>query len=382
MSGEPDRDSALQSIGLTPAVARAVDALAQAHPAARPARVVEVQRSGARLHDGRAAFGARVAPRLQQVLQADGDALAVGDWVLVADDAHRDAWVVDRVPPINRLERRDALGHGRQVIVANVDAAMLVCGLDHDFNLRRLDRYLAFVRMAGVGALVVLTKADLAADVDARVAAVRQRLRPGEDAVALNALDAASVAALHSRLGAGQTWVLLGSSGVGKSTLTNALAGLGDGVDAQVTAPVRADDGRGRHTTTARSLHGTPSGACLIDTPGLRTLRLGGDEDALRSAFDDVEVLAAGCRFRDCRHQQEPGCAVRAAWPPDRLAQYHKLLREVRRDSMRPPGRPKGEYRRAEPEGSSVRALEHRAQVQQWKARSRLARAHAAAKGR
>lgn len=358
MSG--DVGPALQSIGLTRPMACRVEMLRQAHPAARPARIVEVQRSGVRVHDGEATHKACVAPGLQQALQADGDALAVGDWALVADDAHRDAWVVARVPPLNRLVRRGADGNGRQVIVANVDAAMLACGLDHDFNLRRLDRYLAFVRMAGVAALVVLTKADLAADVDTRVAEVRRRLRPGEDVVALNALDAGSIAVLQRWLGAGQTWVLLGSSGVGKSTLTNALAGLG-GAAAQATGPVRADDSRGRHTTSARSLHRTPSGACLIDTPGLRTLRLDGDEQALRGAFDDVESLAARCRFRDCRHGDEPGCAVRDALGPERTAQYHKLLREVRRDHLD--------------------ALERRAQVQQWKARSRAARAHLAAKG-
>ena len=354
--------AALRSIGLTPAMACHVDALGRAHPAARPARIVEVQRSGVRAHDGQVTHTARVALGLQQALQADGDALAVGDWAMVADDVHRDRWVVDRVAPLNRLVRRGADGHGRQVIVTNVDAAMLVCGLDHDFNLRRLDRYLAFVRMAGVGALVVLTKADLAAGVDARVADVRRRLRPGEDVVAVNALDAASVDALQSWLGAGQTWVLLGSSGTGKSTLTNALAGLVDSAAAQATGPVRADDSRGRHTTSARTLHLTPSGACLIDTPGLRTLRLDGDEPALRGAFDDVESLAARCRFRDCRHGDEPGCAVREALGPDRIAQFHKLLREVRRDHLS--------------------ALERRAQVQQWKARGRAARAHMAAKGR
>ncbi|HMM84530.1 MAG: ribosome small subunit-dependent GTPase A [Gammaproteobacteria bacterium] len=351
----------LQSIGLTPAMACRIEPLREVHPAARAARIVEVQRGGVRVHDGQAMHAARVAPGLQLALRADDDTLAVGDWVLVADDTRRDAWVVERVPPLNRLVRRGADGHGRQALVANVDAAMLACGLDQDFNLRRLDRYLAFVRMAGVGALVVLTKADLAADVDARVAEVRRRLRPSEDVVAVNALDAGSVTALQRWLGAGQTWVLLGSSGVGKSTLTNALAGLG-GAAAQATGPVRADDSRGRHTTSARSLHRTPSGACLIDTPGLRTLRLDGDEQALRDAFDDVESLAARCRFRDCRHGDEPGCAVRGALGPERTSQYRKLLREVRRDHLS--------------------ALERRAQVQRWKARSRAARAHLAAKGR
>jgi ribosome biogenesis GTPase len=327
-----------------------------------PARVVEVRRGDVLVHDGGGDVAAAVAPALRDALCAAGDALAVGDWVLVRRDAHGDQRAWARVPPLNRLVRRAAEGIARHAIVANVDTAFLVNGLDHDFNLRRLERYLAFVRLAGVQAVVVLTKADLAADAPARAAEVRSRLRPGEDVVVVNALDPLAGAALRPWLAAGRTVVLLGSSGVGKSTLTNALTGLAGSAAAQATGPVRKGDGRGRHTTTARTLHLTPLGACLIDTPGLRTLRLDADATALRSAYGDIETLAAACRFRDCRHDGEPGCAVRAALAPDRLRDVQRLLREARRETWT--------------------ALDRRAQLQQMKARSRAARAHLAAKGR
>jgi ribosome biogenesis GTPase len=327
-----------------------------------PARVVEVQRSGVIVHDGDGEIAALVAAALRDALHAAGDALAVGDWVLVRAEPHGDRRLLARVPPLNRLVRRAAEGVERHAIVANVDTAFLVNGLDHDFNLRRLERYLAFVRLAGVQAVVVLTKADLAPDAPARAAEVRSRLRPGEDTVVVNALDPLDAAALQPWLAAGRTVVLLGSSGVGKSTLTNALAGLAGSSSAQATGTVRRGDGRGRHTTTARTLHLTPSGACLIDTPGLRTLRLDADATALRSAYDDIETLAAACRFRDCRHDGEPGCAVRAALSPERLRDVQRLLREARRETW------------------TVR--DRRAQLQQMKARSRVARAHLAAKGR
>jgi ribosome biogenesis GTPase len=283
--------------------------------------------------------------------------------VLCRHDAHGgDRWVVAQVPAHNRLVRRLADGEQRQVLVANVDTALLACGLDHDFNLRRIERLLAFVRMADVCAVVVLTKADLADDVEARTKQVRARLRPDEAVVAVNALDDHGRSALQPWLVAGHTLVLLGSSGVGKSTLTNLLTRHAGSGATQATGAVRASDSRGRHTTTVRSLHLTPSGACIIDTPGLRTLRLDADETALRSAFDDIESLAQQCRFRNCRHGTEPGCAVRSGLPAERIAHYDKLLREVRRDTMT--------------------QLDRREQLRQFKARGRAARAHIAAKGR
>ena len=169
------------------------------------------------------------------------------------------------------------------------------------------------------------------------------------DVHAVNALDRAAATALAPYLGAGQTLVLLGSSGAGKSTLTNALLGT----DVQATGAVRADDSRGRHTTTVRTLHRLPGGACVIDTPGLRGLAPDIDEAALRASFDDISALSAQCRFRDCTHADEPGCAVRAGVAPDRLANYQKMLRDIRRESMTP--------------------LQKRELLSMWKARHRAA---------
>lgn len=327
--------------------------------ATTPMRVTEVQREGVALHDGNATHAARLLPALRAELAAQGDALAVGDWGWARRDAFGQWWLHARVPPLNQLARRLHDGRDkveRVVIVANVDTALLVMGLDHDFNLRRMERYVALVRMAGVGAAVVLTKRDLVPDADGRLRAARALLPADVPALALNAMDAgAARGALEPWLQAGNTLVLLGSSGAGKSTLTNALAGA-----QQSTGGNRQGDGRGRHTTTARSLHATPEGACLIDTPGLRTLRLDGDERALGQVFDDIAALASQCRFRDCRHDGEPGCAVQAAVPDERLRNWHKLQREARRDTLS--------------------ALERKAQRQQWKARGRAAQARSADK--
>ncbi len=349
----------LRGIGLTPAVIQELVALH--HSCSEPSlmRVTEVQREGVTLHDGRAEHPGRLLPALRAMLTAEGEAIAVGDWVLAQQNELREWWAHERVPPINQLARRLHDGRDkvtRAVIVSNVDTALLVMGLDHDFSLRRLERFVALVQMARVLPVVVLTKADLCVDPQARLHQVLALLPPQAAALAVNALDPASCAALSPWLQPGQTLVLLGSSGTGKSTLTNTLTRR----EVAVTGANRVDDGRGRHTTTARSLHATPEGACIIDTPGLRTLRLDGDAAELGVAFSDIAELAQQCRFRDCSHEDEPGCAVREKVSPERLKNYNKLLREARRDS--------------------ITALERKVQVQQWKARSRHARIRADSK--
>jgi ribosome biogenesis GTPase / thiamine phosphate phosphatase len=309
-------------------------------------RVTEVQRESLLLHDGLQEHAARLLPALLHRLQADDDALAVGDWVFAQGNAQRELWAAERVLPLTQLSRRNSYGQ-RQVLVSNVDTALLVMGLDQDFNLRRLERYVALTRLAGVSALVVLTKADACAEADDRLALVRAQLPAGIEAVAVNGLSASARDALAPWLAPGQTLVLLGSSGAGKSTLTNTLTAS----EVQPTGGVRHGDERGRHTTTVRSLHRMPQGACIIDTPGLRTLRLDTDEASLGAAFDDIARLSAQCRFRDCRHAGEPGCAVRDGVPTERLKNFHKLLREAKRDTLN--------------------AVERKQQVQQWKARGR-----------
>jgi ribosome biogenesis GTPase len=260
-------------------------------------------------------------------LNAQATALAVGDWVLVAQNALEEHWITHQLPPATHLARRANDGR-RQPLVSNVDTALLVMGLDHDFNLRRLERYAALVIAAGVTPVVVLTKADLQPNAVERLAQARQRLPARVEAMMVNGLDPGSISALAPWCGPGQTLVLLGSSGAGKSTLTNTLtAGLAD----QATGAVRADDSRGRHTTRARSLHTCPNGSCIIDTPGLRTWRPDEDEAGITAGFEDIEALASQCRFRDCQHEAEPGCVVREGVLPDRLRNYHKLLREAKR---------------------------------------------------
>lgn len=348
----------LRAIGLAP---RLLPRLPAVQAADHLLRVIEVQRDSVTLHDGDRAHRARVLPALHAAL--DGDTLAVGDWVFAQRNPLAEWWVRERVPPFNQIARRLHDGRDkvqRAVLVANVDTVLVVMGLDHDYNPRRLERYLAFTRLAQVDAVVVLSKADLAGD-ERRAACEREArtLAPADVAVlAVDATDAGAADALAPWLGAGQTLVVTGSSGAGKSTLTNTLLGRA----VQDTGGTRAGDGRGRHTTTVRSLHALPGGACLIDTPGLRTLRLDADADDVVTAFDDIARLAPLCRFRDCRHADEPGCAVRDGVAAARLKNFHKLQREAQRDAMS--------------------ALERKALVATWKARSKAGRERARDKKR
>jgi ribosome biogenesis GTPase / thiamine phosphate phosphatase len=324
----------LRAIGLAP---RILSSLPEVRADDTLMRVVEVQRDSVMLHNGDHAVRARVLPPLHAAL--DNDALAVGDWAYAQRNPLAEWWVHVRVPPVNQIARRLHDGRDkvtRAVLVANIDTVLIVMGLDHDFNPRRLERYLAFTRLAGVGAVVVLTKADLVSD-DERAAREHEALSlvPADVAVlAVNGQSAQTAAALEPWLGAGQTLVVVGSSGAGKSTLTNTLIGAniqdtgGIRQRARSAAPEEAlgpawrdraqregalgRDSRGRHTTTVRSLHALPSGACIIDTPGLRTLRLDADAGTVVQAFDDIARLAPQCRFRDCRHADEPGCAMSA----------------------------------------------------------------------
>lgn len=314
----------LRPIGLTQAIANQLNLLDSPPSAGRLVRVTEVHRDAVTVHDGAGQFRARCLPRL-----AAQESIAVGDWMVASDKQ----WLSARLEPFTELSRRTADGQ-RQALASNVDTALLVMGLDHDFNLRRVERYMALVHAAGVAPVVVLTKADIVADGGERLEQLRQRL-PGSVAMfALNALGDDAPRALRPWLGSGQTLILLGSSGAGKSTLTNTLSG-----GAQATGGVREGDSRGRHTTTARSLHLCAGGACIIDTPGLRSLQPDIGEEALTAAFGDIDALAAQCQFRDCRHEAEPGCAVRAAVDPDRVRNYQKLLREARRSQQTPLGR-------------------------------------------
>ncbi len=318
-----------------------------AHPQARPARVVEQHRSGYVVADAPgSAIRAESLPEWQQPRFPAHQRAAVGDWVLLEGKR-----IVALLPRRTAIKRGAAGEHyHQQVIAANIDTVFVVCGLDDDFNPRRIERYLLLVGSGGAQPVIVLTKADRTGD---PAQAVADLATQGVPVLAVNAKDAASVAGLAEWLSPGRTVALVGSSGAGKSTLTNTLLGT----EKMKTGEVRENDSRGRHTTTYRALIPLPSGACLIDTPGMRELKPTGEEDLAGGGFSDIEVLAGRCRFRDCSHRHEPGCAVLAAIERGELEEgryrnYLKLGDEVaaaagklaartaQNAAAKPPGKP------------------------------------------
>lgn len=291
---------------------------------------------------------AHLAGRLRRdhALAGEGSDIAVGDWALVEPPASSPSGssvrIVGRLPRSSRLARKVPGERTRvQVVAANVDTVFIVMGLDGDYNPRRVERFVAMAVDGGVAPVVVLTKADL--HDDATVDAMRWPIRdasPGLPVHAVATLAGRGLEPLRAFLERGSTISLVGSSGAGKSTLVNALAGE----DVMKTGAVRESDDRGRHTTTHRQLLRLPGreGALLIDNPGIRELQLWTDDgDAgLAQAFDDVDSLAQSCRFSDCRHLDEPGCAVLAAVDQgtvdsDRLDSWHKLQRELEHLELR-----------------------------------------------
>lgn len=256
--------------------------------------------------------------------------MVIGDWLLL-DDHSRFVRLLSR----KSLFKRKAAGSqlAEQLIAANVDTLLIVCSLNHDFNLNRLERYLALAYDSGAEPLVVLTKKDLCPDAEVLKHRVQQ-LDPMLVVEVVNALDSDSCNKLHHLYRAGSTLAVVGSSGVGKSTLVNTLTGN----TGQKTAAIRSDDSKGRHTTTARSMHFTENGTVLIDTPGMRELQLTECDDGIRRTFSDIDALTTQCRFSDCQHKAEPGCAVRKAIDEGtldarRLTNYQKLNAEQARNT-------------------------------------------------
>jgi ribosome biogenesis GTPase / thiamine phosphate phosphatase len=286
-----------------------------ADPTLEPARVVRVERSAC------AAVFADGAERLLHAAALP----AVGDWIAVRGDV-----VGDVLPRWSQLTRADPSGTAVQVLAANIDLVVITAPADR-LSPARVERELTVAWDSGAQPLVLLTKSDLA---DEGVEQSLAERLAGVDVVSTSAVTGRGVQELHERLWPARTAVLLGPSGSGKSTLANALIGT----DVLATGAVRVDH-RGRHTTTFRQLITVPNGGVLIDTPGLRSLGLAGDLP-LEQAFPDIETLAAGCRFSDCRHQTEPGCALVAAasngeLDPDRLASFRKLEREAAAEARR-----------------------------------------------
>ncbi len=275
----------------------------------KTARVVLVEKGGVFLDDGDMVM-------LPKRLRRAGARPAVGDHVIV------DAGAIREILPRRTKLSRKAAGERayEQLVAANVDTVYVVCGLDSDYNPRRIERYLVAVRSGGAAPIVLLNKVDLCPDAAGRVAEIAAL------GVPVHAISARSGEGLGAiAIGPEETVCFVGSSGAGKSTLVNRLLGR----EAQRTREVRAVDDRGRHTTTSRELFPLPGGGFVIDTPGMRELGLWDAEEGLAAAFADVDAAAASCRFRDCRHAGEPGCAVRDAVPAERLADWRKLTGEI-----------------------------------------------------
>jgi len=278
-----------------------------------------------RCEDGSEIF-VTLAGRLRYETSRREDMPAVGDFVRVRDT------VIEEVMPRRTVFLRKAVGDAveAQVIAANIDTVFVVSGLDGDFNLRRLERYYATARASGAQCAILLNKADLCEDPEARLRQVRA-VAPGADVVTISALHGEGIDALRPYLAPGETVAFVGSSGAGKSTLMNRLLGW----DRQATKPVAEDSrARGHHTTTHRELLETPSGAFLIDTPGLRELQLWAGEEDVDGAFPEIEELAEQCRYRDCAHAGEEGCAVQAAIDRgaldfNRFSNYRKMGKEA-----------------------------------------------------
>jgi ribosome biogenesis GTPase / thiamine phosphate phosphatase len=312
---------ALEELGWDAAAASAFEQLQDDNQF--PARVAAQHRGEYVLFSEEGEVRAKAAGRLLYDREIGGELPAVGDWVGVRPPATIVSILPRRSAFIRKTAGQDSL---EQVLAANVDAAFLLAGLDDDFSLRRLERYLTTAWESGAEPVIVLTKTDLCTDVDDAVTAV-ESVAIAVPVHPISNLSGDGLELLARYLRPGRTVVLLGSSGVGKSTLLNRLAGE----EVMRTRPL-ATDGTGRHTTTHRELVLLPDGALVIDTPGLRELQFW--EGDVGAAFEDIEALASNCRFRDCGHIREPGCAVLAAVDDgtlelDRLRSWRKLEREL-----------------------------------------------------
>jgi ribosome biogenesis GTPase len=312
------------------------DAQLEARERSLVARVTAEHRGSWEVQGAGVTASARLAGRLRR----EDSELAfpgVGDWVVLRHAPRADGpSIIERVLSRRTLFTRGAAGRETraQVIAANVDLVFVVCGLDGDFNVRRIERYLARIWASGAQPAIILSKSDLCGDTGARVAEV-ERHAGGVPVLVASALMGEGIPAVRTRIEAGMTVAFVGSSGAGKSTLVNALLGE----ERMTTGPVRAGDDRGQHVTTHRQLLELAAGGLLLDTPGMRELQLV-DSQGLDSVFEEVATLASRCKFRDCRHDAEPGCAVVEAvesgeLDPDRLEHYRALEREAEAFELR-----------------------------------------------
>jgi ribosome biogenesis GTPase len=312
----------LQQLGLVPFFIQQLADIDLLHN--RLARVTSVQRSRSTVICGSGERSVELATALRQSTALDRP--TVGDWVVLDESLAKIEKVLERKSLFKRLGSGG--GNELQPIAANIDILFIVTSCNEEFKESRLERYLALCAEAGAMPVIVLTKADLADDAESFIRRARST-QAGVPVEAVNALDPATLDAVRSWIDATTTVALVGSSGVGKSTLLNTLAGH----SLSATSEIRDNDKKGRHTTTHRELHRLPSGGLLVDVPGMRELRVAEIEQSIGAVFDDIALLAEHCRFADCQHEAEPGCAVLRAieengFDSRRLANYKKLLRE------------------------------------------------------
>ena len=310
-----------------------------------PARVILEHKQIYRVFCAFGELTAEVSGKYLHQAVSQADFPTVGDWVAAAVPPGENKAIIHALIPRKSSFSRQAVlaggpkyGHGKteqQVLAANIDTAFLVSGLDGDYNPMRIERYLSITWDSSANPVVILNKADLCPDPDACVKEV-ESIAFGVPVLTVSATEKQGLDDLYEYLKEGTTVVFLGSSGVGKSTIINGLLGR----DILKVGDVRESDNRGRHTTTHRELILLPKGGIVIDTPGLRELQMWGDEEGLKRTFDDIEALAEQCRFNDCRHNSEPGCAVRKAieegtLDADRFGNYLKLQRELKHLALR-----------------------------------------------
>ncbi len=274
---------------------------------------------------------AEITGKMRHLAHAREDYPVVGDWVIIEPLPNEDRAIIHHVlPRFSKFSRKVAGGEvGEQIVAANINTLFLVMALNHDFNVRRIERYLVMAWESGANPVIILTKKDLCDDVEKKIEEA-EAAALGVPIHATAALQDEGLEAFAQYLTEGQTAALVGSSGAGKSTLTNRLYGE----EKQLVKEIRADDGRGRHTTTHRELIMLPSGGVIIDTPGMRELQLWETGGSIDHSFSDIQLLAADCKFRDCRHEQEPGCKIQEALEDGKLSEerwqsYLKLQREA-----------------------------------------------------
>ncbi len=302
-------------------------------PDSVPARVISEFKGAFQVYSQHGELTARVSGKMRHLAEAEKQYPAVGDWVVIKPLINEQKCIIHALLPRKSKFSRKVAGERteEQIVSANIDTVFIVSGMDggRNFNLRRLERYLTLAWSSGATPAIVLNKVDLCTSIDTCIHEV-ETIAPGTAIHPVSAKERIGLDALRNYLGRGKTAAFLGSSGVGKSALINALLGI----EKQETGEVRQDDHMGRHTTTRRELIMLPGGGMVIDTPGMREIQMWAGEEDLHIAFNDIEMLAKQCRFSNCNHNLESGCAVKSAidkgdLDPGRLESYRKLQNEL-----------------------------------------------------